>query len=198
MRCRLGGSTPTLSLLDSTTEVFSMRRHPESRQQPAVQSRLLLPEQYEPLMSEYLRSARRLEQWHINWIEWDGHTLSASARLAGHSVSQADGYRFHLSIFSAREMDAQLAIIGLHLKLGLERKTAEVWLLRCTEECEAPITCPDDIRFAMQFSLRRSSSGKILSHRTGRISDARGGQIKLSALGLMPWRYGLGDCPVDS
>lgn len=151
------------------------------------------PAQYEPLMSEYLLRGKRLEQWHLNWIDWDGVVLSASARLQNFSVSPTDGSRFHLSIYSAREMEAQLAIVGLHLRLGLERKTAEVWLIKCTEECVAPITNPDDVRFEMQFQLRRSKSGKILSRRTSLISDAGGGCIRLDVLSLMPWHHGVGE-----
>lgn len=165
--------------------------------QHGIQQRArVAPAQYEPLMSEYLRCGKRLEQWHLNWIDWDGEVLSASARLQDFAVSPTDSSRFHLSIYSAREMEGQLAIVGLHLRLGLERKTAEVWLIKCTEECVAPITNPDDVRFEMQFQLRRSKSGKIVSRRMSLISDAGGGCIRLDALSLMPWHQGLGEASV--
>lgn len=155
----------------------------------------VLPARYEPLMSAYLKDRRQIEHWHLNWVEWDGRQLRASARLEGWRASSTDGHRFHLSIFSAREMDAQLAIIGMHLKLGLSRKTAEVWLLKCTEDCRAAITDPDDVRFEMRFELRRSGSGKILSQRECVISDKSGGQILISGLGLLPWNADGGDLP---
>lgn len=155
------------------------------------------PERYEPLMSPYLRDGRRNEVWHINWIEWDGHALRASARLDGGAGSGTDGGRFHLSIFSAREMDAQLSIIGLHLKLGLSSKTAEVWLLECTEQCLVAITDPQDVRFEMHYRLRRSASGKLLTQRSSRISDAQGGDIRVKALSLMPWNDAWGSLMLD-
>lgn len=152
--------------------------------------------QYEPLMSSYLTHARRQEQWHINWIRSDGAGLKASAKLTGWQTSKTDGDRFHLSIFAAREMDAQLAIINLHLQLGLASKCAEVWLLKSTEECVAPITHPDDVRFDMRSTLRRSSSGKIFTERVCEISDERGGLFKLSSCGMMPWNDRWGEPPL--
>jgi hypothetical protein len=151
---------------------------------------------YEPLMSSYLQTAKRLEHWHINWIRWDGLGLKASARLTGWQTSKTDDNRFHLSIFSAREMDAQLAIINLHLKLGLTSKSAEVWLLKSTEKCVSPITNPDDVRFEMKSSLRRSSSGKVFSDRVCEISDDRGGLFSLTSLGMMPWNDRWGEPPL--
>lgn len=159
------------------------------------QPRRLLAQEYEPLMSDYLRFEKKREDWQINWIEWDGETLRASARLAGWSGSNTDGGRFHLSIYSAREMDAQLSIIGLHKKLGLRKKTAEVWLLRGVEECRAPITDPDDIRFERTSTLKKTSKGKILTQGHCRISDSRGGEIILNLVGLMPWRDEWGVIP---
>lgn len=150
---------------------------------------------YEPLMSSYLSTGRKQEVWLINWIEWDGELLRASARLEGWSSSKTDNNRFHLSIFSAREIDAQLAIIGIHLKLGLPEKSAEVWHLRCEENSRAAITTAEDVRFEMCFRFRRSQSGKLLSERAGRIFDLAGGEIQLSALGLMPWNTAWGEMP---
>ena len=152
-------------------------------------------QRYAPLMSAYLSTGRKQEVWFINWVEWDGDLLRASARLEGWSSSQTDNNKFHLSIFSAREMDAQLAIIGIHLKLGLPDKSAEVWHLKCEENSRAAITTPDDVRFEMSFRFRRSQSGKLLSERTGRIFDLAGGEIQLSGLGLMPWNTAWGEMP---
>lgn len=148
---------------------------------------------YEPLMSSYLQTAKRLEQWHINWIRWDGSSLKASARLTGWQTSKTDDNRFHLSIFSAREMDAQLGIISLHLELGLTSKSAEVWLLKSTEKCISPITNPDDVRFEMKSSLRCSGSGKVFSSRACQISDDRGGLFSLTSVGMMPWNETWGE-----
>lgn len=156
---------------------------------------MVLPDEYLPLSSEYLRSGRRKEVWSINWVKWDGEVLHASARLDGWQGSEADGNRFHVSIFAAREIDAQLSIIGMHLKLGLKRKTAEVWLLKSAEECLAPITVPDDVRFEMRFSFRKTSSGKLITERVSEISDAHGGMIKLTSHGLMAWRESMGFLP---
>ncbi|MFM7024490.1 MAG: hypothetical protein ACKOWC_00290 [Limnohabitans sp.] len=149
-------------------------------------------------MSTYLLSTKSLERWYVNWIEWDGDVLRASARLEGWTPSATDGQRFHLSIFSAREMDAQLAIIGLHLKLGLQRKTAEVWLLKSTEECLAPITNPDDVRFEMRFRMHRSGRRRIVTERLGDIRDDRGGHFHLDTRGLMPWNEAWGEAPIDA
>jgi hypothetical protein len=153
------------------------------------------PARYQPLMSSYLSSGRKQEVWHINWIEWDGEVLRASARLDGWSKSETDDNKFHLSIYAAREIDAQLSIIGIHLKLGLTKKSAEVWMLKCEENCESAITMPDDVRFEMSFRFRRSKSGKLLSERLGRIYDQAGGEIRLTALGLMPWNATWGAMP---
>ena len=117
--------------------------------------------------------------------------------LIRNACSQTDNNKFHLSIFSAREIDAQLAIIGIHLKLGLPDKSAEVWLLKCVENCSSAITTPDDVRFEMSFRFRRSQSGKLLSERAGRIFDLSGGQIQLSTLALMPWNTAWGEMPDD-
>lgn len=168
----------------------------ETPAQAQTSEQRVTPERYEPLMSDYLRHVRRREVWHINWIEWDGATLRASARLEGWEGSGTDGNRFHLSIYAAREMDAQLSIIGLHLKLGLSRKTAEVWLLKCTEEALAAITDPEDVRFEMDYRLRCTSSGKVLSERRARISDSRGGDIRIEGRGLMRWDAAWGPLPV--
>lgn len=152
-------------------------------------------DRYEPLMSTYLSTERRQEIWFINWVEWDGKVLRASARLEGCSYSQTDNNKFHLSVFSAREIDAQLAIIGIHLKLGLPDKSAEVWHLKCVEDSRAAITTPEDVRFEMSFRFRRSKSGKLLSERSGRVFDLAGGEIQLSGLGLMPWNAAWGEMP---
>jgi hypothetical protein len=160
-------------------------------------SQRVLPDRYEPLMSSYLRDGRRGEVWHINWIEWDGQALRASARLDGSAGSGTDGGRFHLSIFSAREMEAQLGIIGLHLKLGLSRKTAEVWHLKGTEKCLKAITDSHDVGFEIHYRLRRSSSGKLLNQQCSRISDAQGGDIRVKALKLMPWNEAWGPLLLD-
>lgn len=162
---------------------------------PKSMARTVLPCEYEPISSSYLSADRRLEKWHINHIEWDGQVLRASARLEGARGSATDGQRFHLSVFSAREIDAQFAIIGLHLKLGLKRKTAEVWLLRGEEICSAAITDPDDVRFEMSFQLRLSSSGKILCERKCLITDAHQGLIQLNVLSLTPWDSSMGPVP---
>jgi hypothetical protein len=162
---------------------------------PFMPQSRILAEQYEPMMSDYLRCEKKREEWKINWIEWDAPTIRASARLEGWSGSKTDQGRFHLSIYSAREMDAQLSIISLHLRLGLSRKTAEVWLLKCTEECRAPITDPDDIRFERLSKLRKTSKGKVLTEGHCRISDRRGGEIVLNLMGLMEWRDEWGVIP---
>jgi hypothetical protein len=161
-----------------------------------LNEQFVAPSRYEPLMSSYLSTARRLERWHFNWIKFDGFALTASARLDGWQASATDGNRFHLSIFSAREVDAQLAIISLHLKLGLTKKSAEVWLLKCTQECVVPITNAEDVRFEMSSTLRRSSNGKILTERVCTVSDDRGGLFKFAVLGLMPWDHSWGEPPV--
>lgn len=159
--------------------------------------REVLPDEYLPMSSEYLRSGRRNEVWSINWVRWDGEVLLASARLDGWQGSETDASRFHVSIFAVREMDAQLAIIGMHLRLGLARKTTEVWLLKCAEECLAALTVPDDVRFEMRFSFRKTSSGKLIYERMSEITDARGGMIKLTSNGLMAWREEMGALPDD-
>jgi hypothetical protein len=152
-------------------------------------------DRYQPLMSTYLSTGRRQEVWHINWIEWDGEILRASARLEGWVTSKTDNNKFHLSIYAAREIDAQLSIIGIHLKLGLSEKSAEVWLLKCVENCSAAITTPEDVRFEMNFRFRRSQSGKLLSERLSRIYDQAGGEIRLNVLALMPWNTAWGEMP---
>lgn len=139
-------------------------------------------DEYAPLMSDYLKSGRQREQWYINWIKWDGTKLQASARIEGYSRSKTDNDRFHLSIFAAREMEAQLGIIGMHLKLGLAHKTTEVWLLRCIEECTYPITDPVDIQFEIKLNLRKPKSKKILGRGESCISDVHGGLIRLNTL----------------
>lgn len=161
------------------------------------QGREVAPAEYLPMSSEYLRSGRREEVWRINWVRWDGEMLRSSARLGGWQGSETDGNRFHVSIFAAREMDAQLAIIGMHLKLGLPRKTAEVWLLKCTEECLSAITEPEDVRFEMRFSFRKTSSGKVISDRCSEITDVRGGKIKIESRSLMAWHESMGRLPDD-
>jgi hypothetical protein len=160
-----------------------------------MKARTVLPSEYEPISSSYLSADRRHESWHIQHIEWDGEVLRASARIEGAKGSATDGRRYHLSVYSAREMDAQFAIIGMHLKLGLTRKTSEVWLLRCEEICTAAITDPDDVRFEMSFQLRLSSRGKILCERKCRITDAHQGLIQLNVLALMPWDSSMGPLP---
>jgi hypothetical protein len=150
----------------------------------AVAGELELKE-YEPLMSDYLRFGRRQEQWHINWIKWDGVVLQASARLEGWVGSGTDGNQFHLSIFAAREMEAQFGIVGMHLKLGLHQKTTEVWLLKCVEECESSITDSTDVRFEMRFNLRKLKDGKVFGKSESNISDARGGLIRLSTRAIL-------------
>ncbi len=147
--------------------------------------REISPEEYLPLTSDYLRHGRRNEAWHIKRVEWDGEILNATARLEGCLPSTTDGNRAHLSIYSAREIDAQLAIIGIHLKLGLRRKTSEVWLLECEEKCMRIITDLDDVRFSMCFSTRVTSNGKILVERRGDITDAGGGHIRLMTKALI-------------
>ncbi len=152
-------------------------------------AREVTPDEYWPLTSTYLRDERKKESWHINRIEWDGEVLRASARLEGCIPSVTDGSRSHLSIFSAREMDAQFAIIGIHLKMRLARKTSEVWLLRCEEECMRAITNLEDVRFEMRISTRVTSSGKIFIERECVITDDLGGEIRLRTKALMPQPY---------
>lgn len=148
-------------------------------------SREVMPDEYWPLASDYLRNGRRNEEWSINRIDWDGEILRASCRLEGYAVSKTDQNRFHLSIFAAREMEAQLAIIAIHLKLGLKRKTTEVWVLECAEKCIRAITTPTDVRFEIQLETERTSSGKSIATCQSRIWDAPGGEITLRIKRLM-------------
>lgn len=160
-----------------------------------VTSRRLLPQEYDPIASEYLRTGRRTESWHINWVEWDGDRLQASASLLGGVASRTDDDRFHLSIFSVREMESQLGIIGAHLKLNLAEKKAEVWLLRCIEECLASIDEPNDVFFDLNFKLRKTSKGKVLIERSSQIRGAKSGLISLNVMSLMDWHDSMG--PLD-
>jgi hypothetical protein len=144
------------------------------------------PARYEPLMSDYLSKHKADERWTIKRIDWDGTTLKAHVCLTGWTSSETDSNRFHVSIFSLREIDAQLGIIGLHLKLGLERKTAEVWLLKCIEECRKAIRDPDNVMVSMTFDIRPTTSGKLLSERRSTITDPYGGLIDLSITTFLP------------
>lgn len=143
---------------------------------------IVLPGDYEPLMSDYLISGRREERWVINWMRWDGDTLRASCRLDGAYVSKTDGNRSHLSVYAAREMDAQLGIILMHLKMGSSQKTSEVWLLKGGESCKAPIKDLTDVRFEKTMSLRSTSSGKLLTTSHASITDRTGGLIMTEAV----------------
>jgi hypothetical protein len=144
------------------------------------------PARYEPLMSDYLAKYKANERWTINTIDWDGTTLKAAVSLTGWATSETDNNLFHVSIFSIREIDAQLGIIGLHLKLGLERKTAEVWLLKCVEECRQAIRDPNNVMVSMTFDIRSTKSGKLLSERRSTITDSHGGLIDLSITTYLP------------
>lgn len=146
----------------------------------------IAPARYEPLMSSYLAHHKANERWVINTIDWDGTTLNAHVSLIGWRNSETDENRFHVSIFSIREIDAQLGIIGLHLKLGLEQKTAEVWLLKCVEECRKAIRDPNNVMVSMTFDIRSTKSGKLLSERRSTITDPNGGHIDLSFVTYLP------------
>ncbi len=148
--------------------------------------RRILPNEYEPLCSEYLRNVRRQEFWSINWIDWDGDTLTASALLDSGVPSSTDNNRIHVSIFAAREMEAQLAIIGIHLKLGLKRKTSEVWFLEGHQVCKTMITDPRDVHFQISISVRPTSSRKTLISVASQITDRFGGHFAINTVRLMP------------
>ena len=147
------------------------------------------PARYEPLMSEYLAKHKANERWTINTIDWDGTTLKAAVSLTGWTTSETDNNLFHVSIFSIREIEAQLRIIGLHLKLGLERKTAEVWLLKCIEECRKAIRDPNNVIVTINFNIRPSKSGKLLSEARSIITDLHGGLIDLSITNYIPLNF---------
>lgn len=155
-------------------------------------TRVISPAEYEPMMSDYLRSGCHQEAWSVNWIEWENGLLRASCRLNGVRPSHTDHGRYHVAVYPAREMDAQLGIIQIHLMLGLPQKTSEVWLLKCTEECLSPVTDPLDVRFEQSMTLRRTRSGKVLSEHFSSVTDAKGGLMKFHIHYLTP------DLPVSA
>lgn len=147
--------------------------------------REVMPDEYGPMASQYLREQYQREVWHINSLHWDGKVLHGSARLEGHSTSPTDHDRFHLSIFAARMMDAQFWICGLHLAMGLPVKTSEVWQLSCVERCVAAITDPDDVRFEISITPRRPVAGRLLASIETRVLDRFGGLFTFSSKVMM-------------
>lgn len=166
-----------------------------SKRNEVAAGRRIMPEEYMPMTSEYLRIGRRPEIWHINWVEWNGHKLLASTRLEGGVPSKTDNNRFHVSILAAREMEAQLAIIAIHLKLGLSEKKTEVWNLETNEVCKSAITDPNDVRFAIDVITKTTSKGKTLALINSTISDQFGGLFILDVVRLLP--INIQDIPVQ-
>lgn len=131
------------------------------------------------ISSEYLSSDRRNESWKINRIDWDGSTLYGEASLNGYTQSKTDNGRFHLSIYAAREMEAQFAIIGIHLAANLTEKTTEIWQLTCREKCLSAITNPNNIHFETKISIKNPRCGKLLTKVLTRITDNNGGLFEI-------------------
>lgn len=162
-----------------------------------MSSRIVNESEYEPLMSEYIRDQKHLERWSINWIEWDGECLKASAKLNTPSISSGED-AYHLSYLSADEIQSQLGIIAMHLRLGLTEKGAEVWLLSNSNSYRGAIKNIDDVRIDISLDFKKTKSNKIIFTGKSHIWDVSGGEMVMEKICLLAWQDSWGAPPISN
>ena len=133
------------------------------------------PEQIDRLSSQYFVRGRQCERWRIDAVEMVKDSVTATARMIEHYVSETDEQGFHLSFVTALEMVSQLTIIYLHLKAGLNEKCREVWVSESRNKLVRPIRSPDNIRLEMTVEKLRQRGDSWFSIASYRVTDAEGG-----------------------
>lgn len=136
-----------------------------------------------PLLSPYLNGGRKCEDWKIEEIIHSGNRLKSRVKMASYFVSPTDT-GFHLSNITGLEIVAQLRIIHIHLFLGLDKKSKEIWFVKGSEKCIRPIRDPENILVEMTSDFV-SQGEKHLVKMKALITDPTGGRFEYSATVLI-------------
>lgn len=136
-----------------------------------------------PFLSPYLNGGKKCEDWEIIEIEFNGKFLKSRVRMNSYFESPTDT-GFHLSNITGLEIVAQLRIIHIHLFLGLEQKSKEIWFVKGAEKCVAPIRDPDNIVVEMNSDFLRQGD-KYLVKMKALVSDPLGGRFEYTATVLL-------------
>lgn len=136
------------------------------------------------LSSPYLSGGRLLERWNIQEIEWRAAELRAKVCFTEFFVSPTDS-GFHLSNLAGLEIVAQLRIIHVHLLLGLDRKTREVWFVRGSERCIRPIRDPQCIHVGLNTRCGSETDSRRTINMSATLTDRFDGRFEYKALLVM-------------
>lgn len=136
-----------------------------------------------PLLSPYLNGGKKCEEWSIKEINYEKNLLKARVKMDKYFVSPTDT-GFHLSNITGLEIVAQLRIIHIHLFLGLNQKSREIWFIKGSEKCVRPIRNSDEIFIEMNSDFINQGE-KCLVKMKAKVTDALGGLFEYSATVLI-------------
>lgn len=136
-----------------------------------------------PLLSPYLNGGRKCEEWCIEEISHRGNYLKSRVKMTNYFVSPTDT-GFHLSNITGLEIVAQLRIIHIHLFLGLDKKSKEIWFVKGSEKCIRPIRDPNQILVEMTSDFVQQGE-KHLVKMKATVSDPLGGRFDYTATVLI-------------
>ena len=145
----------------------------------------LKPEDFKKMSSPYLSGGKKEDIWEILEITINEKKLTAKARMTSFYRSSTDKNQFHMSTITGLEIVGQLRIIFLHVYLGLEEKTKEVWFLRGSERCLHSIKDPENIFIEMECNVESTETDKHMVAMHASISDPQGGNFVFTAKALM-------------
>jgi hypothetical protein len=146
---------------------------------------ILKPNDFKKISSPYLSGGKKEDIWEILEITINDKKLTAKARMISFYKSSTDKNKFHMSTITGLEIVGQLRIIFLHVYLGLEEKTREVWFLRGSERCLHSIRDPENIFIEMECNIESTESDKHMVAMHANISDPQGGNFVFTAKVLM-------------
>lgn len=154
---------------------------------PSGSRKLILREQYEPLLSAYVLRDYQDEEWTIRSLEQEGDQFFAVADLLGISISPTDPAGFHLSISSAGKIAGLLEMAAALILLEQTEKNVEMWFVESHYKCLAPIRSPVGVSLHMACHYRATSDGAryIFKFMTA-IRGSEGGEFSREITYMVP------------
>lgn len=146
---------------------------------------LLNSAQVKALSSKYIDEGVKNDCWAIRDIEISGAVLKAHVGMTSFFVSTTDSGGFHLTIFSAQEMLAQVANIYLHVFSGYTVKSKETWMRECSITCRSSVRDFENIMVELEITAIREVADTVIAQASARVYDEEGGLFTAKLKGIM-------------
>jgi len=147
--------------------------------------RNLGPKEIAALSSAYIDTGVKKDAWELFEVRIRDRLVEARARMTSFFISPTDAGGFHLTIFSAQEMLAQLANIFLQVAAGHETKRAETWMRECSIVSRSVIRDPENIRVELNITGLKRVGDTLAGIGQGRVFDDQGGLFTARLKGLL-------------